>query len=69
MFNVFFIKKVIIMFYPPLVLQAQMYEMLAVLRGHVGGESPFDKLSTEDLEAIDALTSKSKKRKRTKHKK
>ena len=58
------------MFYPLLVLQAQMYEMLAVLRGHVGGgESPFDKLSTEDLEAIDALTSKSKKRKRTKHKK
>ncbi len=58
------------MFHHSLVLQTQMYEMLAVLRGHVGGgESPFDKLSTEDLEAIDALTSKSKKRKRTKHKK
>ncbi len=57
------------MFYPPLLLQTQMYEMLAVLRGHVSGESPFDKLATEDLEAMDALTSKSKKRKRSKHKK
>lgn len=49
-------------------VQAKLYEMLALLRGHVGGESPFYKLVNEDMEAIDALTSKSKRRKRTKQK-
>ena len=50
-------------------LQAQLYEMLAVLRGHCDGRSPYDQLADEDLAAVEALTSRSKKRKRSKQKK
>ena len=52
--------------------QTQVYELLSAIRSQSntdGMDNPFNKLTNEDLEAMDGMTTKSKKRKRSKRKK